>query len=236
MQSVGWVLRQPGVSTPNGSPSVLWLSVVAASWIWMIRKLSLRGSVQRRLSGSAVTPSRSWGPAPAGTQGSVGKQRLERLERLLDHRPAAVRASEHVPSDSDERTGFGCRFAYRKSDDAWAVSRLEEVLKLTGSVDRDCKALERLAELSSAAPACAIRHLRLVAEGGKEGWRGRIWQRHECVILGTGVRSRDAKVRRSVAPSPWPSSSTSACDRGFLSPRERRGRWKRLPRGQDVSW
>ena len=133
----------------------------------------------------------------AGTEGSVGKQPLERLQRLLDQRIAAVRESRQVASDSVELTGFGWWFASRKFDDAWAVSRVEEVLKLTGGVDPDYKALEHIAELSSAMPAPAIRCLRLIVEGDKEGRHGRTWQQHARVILETGIRSSDTRVRQA---------------------------------------
>lgn len=113
---------------------------------------------------------------------------LERLSRLWEWRSADLFATAQDRS-VDGRTAaeiakaelavFGWWFASGAFDDEWALEQLRSVLSVTGRVELEHAAAERLAELSSQHALEAIRCLAVIdLTGGKEPWSVRSWIEH----------------------------------------------------------
>ena len=73
------------------------------------------------------------------------------------------------PEDAGELEAFGWWFVSGAFDEAWALSELQEVLKLT-HIDHHHAVIERLADVSTRRPHEALVCLRYMVEGDREGW------------------------------------------------------------------
>ena len=117
-----------------------------------------------------------------------------RLQALWKRRLAATRAG--LGARSGEIQAFGWWFVSEKFDDAWAITQLSEVLKLTGEVEADHLVLERLVELAPSMPAIVVECLKWFVENEREPWRLYTSIGSQRTILSTALQSKDRKAQR----------------------------------------
>lgn len=121
---------------------------------------------------------------------------IKHLRRLLEHRIQFVRETDKA-SAAEELVTFGWWFISKRFDDTWAISHLEEVLKLAGKVEPDHEVVERLTVLANNMPFETVRCLRLMIEGDKEGWHIYHWQKQARLLLSTSIDSTNPEVRQT---------------------------------------
>lgn len=128
-------------------------------------------------------------------QQQVSEHTLNRLRtlwevRLQANREMADRAARR------EIVPFGWWFAFRRFQNVWAISQLQDVLRLRGEVEPDHMVVERLAELAPEYLKECVACLRLMIEGDSEGWRPYGWREHTRTILGTAIESGDTAAKQ----------------------------------------
>jgi hypothetical protein len=126
------------------------------------------------------------------TKDQIPKIVLDRLQALWAQRLEIARSSESKATHSAEMAAFGWWFASTKFDDPWSLSQLHEVLMLVGKVEVDHLVVERLAALVEKQPAQVTECLRLMVEGGKDGWAISGWLPQARTVLASALKSGDA--------------------------------------------
>lgn len=120
---------------------------------------------------------------------------LERLQHLLEYRIKLITGTEEATA-AEELITFGWWFVSKRFDDAWAISQLEEVLKLAGKVEPDHKVVERLAALANSMPFETVRCLRFIIEGDKEGWYIYHWREQARLLLSTVINGTNPEAKQ----------------------------------------
>lgn len=121
---------------------------------------------------------------------------IRRLQRLLEYRIQLIAETDEV-SAAEELITFGWWFTSKRFDDAWAISRLEEVLKLTGKAEPDRKVVERLASLANSMLFETVRCLRLIIDGDKEGWHIYHWREQARLLLSTAINGTNPEAKQA---------------------------------------
>jgi hypothetical protein len=120
---------------------------------------------------------------------------IERLEALWDTRLNVARRSRDVSPFVEEMAHFGWWFASKKFPNDWAMSQLQEALKISKKSAPDHLVVERLAELAPAMPRQAVICLAMVIEGDKEGWGILGWSDEAHKVLSSALKSADENAR-----------------------------------------
>lgn len=121
----------------------------------------------------------------------VSQEILDRLKKLMQLRIEAARNS----GDPSELVQFGWWFSSGKFEDEWAISKLQEVLKLTGAVEPDFEMMSKLVDVASRMPREAIETLRIFIEGVKEPWQITVRRDDITEILRRGLDAESEEVR-----------------------------------------
>jgi hypothetical protein len=112
-----------------------------------------------------------------------------RLAELLHQREqGTVYAGELAP--------FRWWFTSGKFPADWSLRQLEATLRLHGTVDAPATMVERLAELSEAAPLPAVRCLALLLPATRDAWKPGNWPQRVRTILARALASDDSEARQ----------------------------------------
>jgi len=125
---------------------------------------------------------------------SISPDVLERLRTLWEARLAVAKAAQAAEGYKAEMIAFGWWFASGKFDDAWALSQLDEVLKIASKAEPDHLVLERLAALAPAMPRQVVNCMEGIIRGDREGWGIYRWRDEGRQILSIALRSGDKEA------------------------------------------
>ena len=131
------------------------------------------------------------------TKGAVETTIVDRFKALWASRLEWVRASNDFTLNAGELVGFGWWFASGKFEVDWAMSQLNETMKLAGKAELDDLVAERLASLAPEVPAQAVECLALLVEADKEGWGILGWAEHAKRVLIAALVSNDTNAQQS---------------------------------------
>ncbi len=109
-----------------------------------------------------------------GKVASIEEDTKNRLKDLWIKR--FENAKQDPSSHHKELREFGTWFISKQYEDSWSLTQLKEVLIITGDIESDHQAFERLAELSSHYPEEVIDCVRLMIEGNKREWAVMYWR------------------------------------------------------------
>ena len=127
------------------------------------------------------------------TQGALEPEIAQRLRVLWERRMQIARSA---PTEFAKELGsFGWWFASGKLEEGWAIERLEESLRLGGTVEPAQEMAGRLAGLAEHFPLQAVRSLAKLIEADREGWGIFGWKQSARTILAIGVRCGDREAR-----------------------------------------
>lgn len=129
-------------------------------------------------------------------EGTIPVDVIRRLQHLLEYRIQSIPETDES-SAAGELITFGWWFTSKRFDDAWAISRLEEVLRRTGKVEPDHKVIERLASLADSMPSETVRCLHLMIEGAKEDWRIYNWRKQARLLLSTAINGTNPEAKQT---------------------------------------
>lgn len=128
-------------------------------------------------------------------EGEIPSAVLERFSALWEQR---IEQARPAPGDfADELANFGWWFVSQRFDEAWAIQRLEEALRLAKKAEPDDMIAERLAETAARRPREAVGCLAALVEADREGWGILGWEKHARVILATAMGSGDGVARET---------------------------------------
>jgi hypothetical protein len=125
------------------------------------------------------------------------EEMLRRLATLWERRLLETRREPRL--HAKELGAFGDWFISEVFEDAWAVSQLLEVLRLTGRAEPDHLIMERLVKLTPAMPGRVVECVRRMIEGADEGWKVYGWRDQIRSIIGSAIRSDEVLVREAAA-------------------------------------
>lgn len=109
-----------------------------------------------------------------------GPEALNRLQQLFDWRIAGI-SSAGLPESEvvDELREFGWWFTYAQMDQAWLLSRLLDVLRLTkGRLEWTHKVLERLSQFVEIDTLKSAQAVDLIVRGDPAAWNIEYWKEH----------------------------------------------------------
>ncbi len=123
---------------------------------------------------------------------------LDRLSALWDWRLREVAKVASVDDRRVELDEFGCWFASKHFDDAWALRQLVATLRLAGEVEPDSLVAERMAELAPQSPDEALAFAEETVAGARHTWRLQAAEEHLRAIIDHARASGHADlIRRS---------------------------------------
>ena len=119
----------------------------------------------------------------------------EKLKNLRDWRLRQIGGTDNLAKD--ELAAFGWWFATAQLDAPWALSHLEETLKLTEIKASNLQVMERLAGLFASYPSESLRCLRLFIDRNSDPWFFLSDRKQKGVwtILELGMVAADAAIR-----------------------------------------
>jgi hypothetical protein len=120
---------------------------------------------------------------------------IERFKALWDQRLATAKATRERHAHLTELTAFGWWFSSDWLDRDWSLTKLVEVLKITGKVEVDHLAVQRLAKIAADRSTESVECLSLLVDGAKEGYEIYGWEEHARSILSSALGGTDAKAK-----------------------------------------
>ncbi len=130
-----------------------------------------------------------------GTTKKFSVDTIDRLQILWNARVESNR-EQPVNDSREELLPFGWWFASGHFSNDWALAELKGMLSLTGKVEPDHLAVERLAILCSEHPTESVKCLRLMVDGDREGWKVLGWREHAKTILQTAIKSDNPQAKQ----------------------------------------
>jgi hypothetical protein len=131
----------------------------------------------------------------AKSDGEPPAEIIDRLKQLFEVRLAVRAAPDRHRLELQQ---FGPWFAAGTFGDEWSLARLQEVLRLTGSIKLDSLVMKQLVNLAPRLPGDVVQCVRLMVEGADEPWKIQAWQNEirqiATVALLAGGSAREAAI------------------------------------------
>ena len=133
------------------------------------------------------------GRALQQTSAPIPNEVLDRLIRLWE---ARLSAAKEVPANHEkEMAAFGWWFVSGKFDAEWVIAQLAEALQIVGKAEPDHMVVEKLAEIVDTYPLEAVKSLKVIVEGDREGWGIYGWREYARNILTVALQDVTAKQK-----------------------------------------
>ena len=121
---------------------------------------------------------------------------IPRLQALWEWRVNIAQQELSPDSHANELSAFGWWFGSGMFDEDWAIAQLEEVLKLSGTLEALHLVIARLTMLSKTMPLPVVKCVNLLTRGDKERWRTFGWDEQLRTILINALQSPDKQTHK----------------------------------------
>jgi len=129
------------------------------------------------------------------TEGDIPAETLDRLKQLWERRLAAAKKAQRPSDFEKEIAAFGWWFVSGKFDAEWVIAQLAEALQIVGKAEPDHMVVEKLAEIVETYPLEAVKSLKVIVEGDREGWGIYGWREYARNILRVALQDVTAKQK-----------------------------------------
>ncbi|MBX6764609.1 MAG: hypothetical protein IRY88_13155 [Rubrobacteraceae bacterium] len=120
---------------------------------------------------------------------------MNRLKELWERRLAAAKKAQRPSDFEKEIAAFGWWFVSGKFDAEWVIMQLVEALQIVGKAEPDHMVVEKLAEIVETYPLEAVKSLKVIVEGDREGWGIYGWREYVSEILRVTLQDVTAKEK-----------------------------------------
>ncbi len=135
------------------------------------------------------------GQALKQTEGHIPVETRDRLKQLWEQRLAAAKKAQRPSDFEKEIAAFGWWFVSGKFDTEWVIAQLAEALQIVGKAEPDHMVVEKLAEIVETYPLEAVKFLKVIVEGDREGWGIYGWREYARNILTVALQDVNAKQK-----------------------------------------
>lgn len=119
---------------------------------------------------------------------------MKRFKALWEQRIALALSAQSTSGYRHEMYAFGWWFATEKSEEDWALARLQEVFRITGKIEVDHLVAERLAKTVEHEPEQSVHCLGLMIDGAKEIYEIIGWEAQARAILSSALKSANTNA------------------------------------------